>query len=259
MQGVGPLVYVMSNSVGSSSSVMAEFAYSKQGWKTAYVLQDTLAAFTKEAGEAFKEVFEELGGKVVGYDYFANADTSIPAQISKIKALPTAPDLIYIPSMPPGQTMAVKQLREAGIAAPICGGDTMDGDVWYEAIPDLENVFYTTYVSEFGDDASAEVNEVIKRYRAKYPEPMTSGIAITGYATIQALAIAIERAGTTEGKAVAAELDKFTNEQLIIGPTTFTPEWHIQFERPSTIMELSKGKHTYLGAVAPTIQPAKVM
>lgn len=40
---------------------------------------------------------------------------------------------------------------------------------------------------------------------------------ISGYAAVQAMAIAAERAGTTDGSAVAAELDKFDAVELLNG------------------------------------------
>ena len=41
---------------------------------------------------------------------------------------------------------------------------------------------------------------------------------------------AVERAGTFDAKAVALELEKFDKEPLLAGDTTYTPEWHINFD-----------------------------
>jgi len=43
---------------------------------------------------------------------------------------------------------------------------------------------------------------------------------------------------------VAAQLDKFKDEPLAIGPTTYTPKIHIDVTRPMTIVEAQKGKYT---------------
>jgi branched-chain amino acid transport system substrate-binding protein len=38
-------------------------------------------------------------------------------------------------------------------------------------------------------------------------------------------------------------LEKFRDEDLLLGPTTFTSELHIQTHRPLLIMEVQGGKH----------------
>ena len=52
----------------------------------------------------------------------------------------------------------------------------------------------------------------------------------------------IERAGTTDSDAVLAELNKFDNEPLLVGPTTFTEDLHINLQRPQAIIGIKDGK-----------------
>ena len=79
--------------------------------------------------------------KLVGEDTFKNDDASIAAQITRIKSLPEEPDAIMLCTMMPGAVSAVKQIRAAGIKAPILNGSGMSGSYWLSAVPDLSNFF----------------------------------------------------------------------------------------------------------------------
>ena len=68
-----------------------------------------------------------------------------------------------------------------------------------------------------------------------------------GYSVIQAFARAAERAGTTEGRAVADELEKFKDEPLLDGLRTYTKKLHIQTSGKGVIMQITNGKWKSLG------------
>lgn len=52
----------------------------------------------------------------------------------------------------------------------------------------------------------------------------------------------MERAKSTEGKAVVAEMEKMNKEPTIFGPRTFTSKLHIQDSVPMLISEIKGGK-----------------
>lgn len=65
---------------------------------------------------------------------------------------------------------------------------------------------------------------------------------VTGYSVIEAWAKAAERAGSTQPEKVRVELEKFKDEPFVAGLTTFTPELHINQQRPMLIIETKDGK-----------------
>ena len=73
---------------------------------------------------------------------------------------------------------------------------------------------------------------------------------MTGYAIIEAWTRAVERAGTFDAKAVALELEKFDKEPLLAGDTTYTPEWHINFDTPLMITQVQNGVRSGIGRFA---------
>ena len=64
-------------------------------------------------------------------------------------------------------------------------------------------------------------------------------------------AISLGDLETDEGAdKVAAVLDTFKNEDLVIGPTTYSADLHIQTTRPMTIVRAKDGKFSAVGKFA---------
>jgi branched-chain amino acid transport system substrate-binding protein len=249
VEGVGPLAYSTSNASQAQGALLAEWAFKEKGWKTAYVLLDNTIAYTKSLCASMGTRWKELAGDagLLGEDTFLNNDPSIAAQVTRITSLAAKPDVIFFCSYAPGGPSAIRQMRAAGIDAAILTGESLDGDYWIGTVPDLSNFYVVNYGSKYGDDPDPAVNEFFKRFEAKYGKKADVSYGLRGYSAVQAWATAANRAGSLEGAKVAAELDKFSEEPLVIGPTTYTPELHIQTTRPMTIVGVTDGKFAAVG------------
>jgi branched-chain amino acid transport system substrate-binding protein len=249
VQGVGPLAYSTSNASQAQGALLAEWAFKDKGWKTAYVLLDNTIAYTKSLCASMGTRWKELAGDsgLLGEDTFLNGDASIAAQITRITSLPQQPDVIFFCSYAPGGPSAIRQMRAAGINGAILTGESLDGDYWIGTVPDLSNFFVVNYGSKYGDDPDPAVNEFFKRFEAKYGKTADVSYGLRGYAAVQAWAKAANKAGSLEGSKVAAALDGFDKESLVIGPTTYTKDLHIQTTRPMTIVGVENGKFSAVG------------
>jgi branched-chain amino acid transport system substrate-binding protein len=245
-QGVGDLAYTMGTAGVTEGAAAAEWAVEKQGWKSAYMLWDSTLDQNKQASAAFKARFASAGGTLAGEDTFKQDDQSISAQVTRIKGLSTPPDFLYMSSYQPGFAKAVKQVRAAGIDVPIVGGSDLDGDYWKDAVPNLSDVYFTAYASIYGDDPDKQVNDLVARYTKTTGKKPDTSAFITGYPTIQAIAKAVEEAGSTDGKAMTAKMQAFDAEPFLL-TTTYTPEWHISLKRDVRIMKIDGGKTTVAG------------
>jgi branched-chain amino acid transport system substrate-binding protein len=225
---------------------MAEIAFKKLGGRTAYSLIDTTTQYTKDVGKGFAIRFEQLGGKMLGEDVFKNDDPSVSSQVTRIKNLSPAPDIIAISSYPPGGPGVMRQLRAAGIKSPIVGCAVFDGDYWLNAVPGLDNFYFPALMSLFGNESDAKKQRVLEAYTAKFGRPAMSDF-LTGYSTVEGWALAVERAKSFDPKKVAVELEKFRGEGLAVGSTTFTPELHVTTQREMMLMKVEKGKHKVMG------------
>ena len=109
----------------------AEWAYNKQGWRTAAVLTDTSIEYTKSLGDLFKEHWETLGGEIVLDDTYVAGDQDVSAQVQRILDLDKEPDVVYVSGINPDLASALRQARSAGIETPLMGGDTYDDpELW---------------------------------------------------------------------------------------------------------------------------------
>ena len=249
VKGVGPLAYSISNAAQAQGALMAEWAYKKKGWRKAYVLLDNTISYTKSLCGSFAERWTELAGAqgLLGKDTFLNGDPSIAAQITRITSLPAKPDLVFLCSYAPGGPSAMRQLRAAGVDAAILTGESMDGDYWIGSVPNLSNFYVVNYGSKYGDDPDPAVNDFFKKFKAKFGKPADVSYGLRGYSAVQAWAKAANKAGSLDGAKVAAVLDGFAKEPLVIGPTTFTPELHIETTRPMSIIGVKDGKFSAEG------------
>ncbi len=255
IEGIGPLAFTMGIAATTDGAVAAEWAFEDQGFRTAYLLLDDIADYNKDYCRAFETRWVEQGGTIAGQDQFNNNDASIASQVTRINGLPEAPDIIALCSFPPGGAVATKQLRDGGVDAPIVSNNGFDGDFWYkDSMPDLADFYYTSPVSFWGDDPSAEVGEFLRKYLERHGQPQAVS-AIGAYAAVYALAEAIEDAGTTDGEAVAGILEQFDGRNVGGLNVTFSPDLHIDKDRELRILELNAGAHQIVSIRSAKGQP----
>ena len=254
---IGPYAFSMATATPGLGALSAEWAYEKAGWRTTYVLLDTMLEYNKSVCSSFTEVWTGLAGaeSIIGTDTFNGMDMSYPAQISRLKNLPNPPDFVMFCSAGGGAVAMLRQIRSAGIETEILASDSMDGDNWLESVPNLSHFQYGAYGSLFGDDPNPEVRDFMEKYTAKFGAKPTSSQAMTGYSVIQAYARAAERAQSLDADAIVAELEKFKDEPLLVGRTTFTKDRHINYDRGQLIMKVEDGNHKAVEWQVPTSVP----
>ena len=242
--GVGELAFSTGHAAQADGCLLAEWAYKSRGWKTAYMLRDTTLTYTRAQCFGFEQRWKEIAGAkgLLGIDEFKNADPSIATQITRIKALNPQPDVIFICTYVPGGATALRQIRAAGINQPMMSGVAMGGEYWLKGVPGFSNFFVPVPGNVFGDDPSKEVNEMVKRFKAKHGKPPASALAIFGYRALQMYKTAAERAGSLDSQAVRKELEKFKNEPVMGGIASFNEKVHIQDRIRALINEVKDGK-----------------
>ena len=246
VQGIGPLAFSGAEAAQLQGSGIAEWGVAKKGWKTGYILINSSIEYDKSVCYGFDLGFKATGGKIVGQDSFKNDDPSIATQITRLRAVNPAPDVIEICSYPPGGASAVRQIRAAGVTTPIASDNAMDGTYWLNAVPDLSDFYFASLGSIVGGDPRPGINELRDKYIAKYKDPPAFSGAYMGYSMMQLYAAAVEKAKTTEPKAVVAAFETFQDQPTVEGPFTFSHDLHIQKKMQFTIMGITNGK---LGAL----------
>jgi branched-chain amino acid transport system substrate-binding protein len=240
--GIGPDAYTMATSSVGEGALMAEWAESK-GFKSAYILLQTDTAFDSSFADSFKKRWIELRGATAlfGEDSFGGEDPQIATQITRLKSLPKPPDFILVSAAPPPGVAAIKQLRAASVSQPFLASDSWDGDYWLAGVPHLSNMYFVTYASMYGTDPRASMRSFFDAFKARFGRLPTQSNALTGYSVIEAWVRAVERAKSLDAEKVRRVLDTFKNEPLLVGPTTYTSQVHINNGRDMVVMEIENG------------------
>ena len=251
------LGYSLGSAVPGEAAIMAEYAYEKLG-QTATLFKDMSISYTTSQCDAFEARFKELGGTVKSVQQFSQTqagalDKPVKAQVANAKK--DAAGVIALCSYPGGGAEALAAIRAGGLNTPVISGFGLDGAFWLGAVPNLSNFTTVTYASVFGDDSNPKVVELLAAFKEKTGQDAATGGLITGASAIEAFALAATRAGSFDGVAMAAEMNKFANEDLTAGPTSFTDTLHVNVSRPMAVITVTDGKHAfveYRAAVKPT-------
>lgn len=257
VQGIGDLAFSMGTATNETAAAWAEWIHGERNGRSVFILEDPTLAYDTSLCSNFEKRWGELPGtQVLGKEVFKNTDPSIDVQITKLQSLNEEPDFIVLCSYPPGGATALRQLRAAGVDTPVIAGDAFSGTAWLAGVPNLSDFYYTDYGSVYGDDPDPEVNEVVARARKRADPPSAIvGVVLSAYSAIQGYAKAVEEAGSSDPEAVQEALNEFDNVELLAGPTTFTPETHINTERPLAVLQIQDGKGSFVQEITPEKVP----
>jgi branched-chain amino acid transport system substrate-binding protein len=234
----------------------AEYAYSALGAKTAYLLVDDTTDYTVLLARYFEERYVQLGGQIVGRDTYAGGATDFSAQIAKLKALGTLPDMLYVSSGPEEIGPLVKQLRDAGVGQPVFGGDGYDTPLLLEiAGSEANDVYFTTHALFDPAQATPLAKQFIDAYLGRFGTPPESSFAGLGYDAVNLVAAAIEHAGSAKQKTIHDALEATRGFPGVTGTISFAPGVHIP-EKQVTIVRIRDGALTLAAIFAPQEVPA---
>jgi branched-chain amino acid transport system substrate-binding protein len=242
------LGFSMGSAVPGEAAIMAEYAFETFGPKAA-LMKDMSIKYTQNQCVVFEERWTQLGGEIVADPEFSQTPEGslaapVTAQVQEVRS--SNPDVVALCSYPGGGAEAAAALRNGGVTAPIVSGFGMDGAFWLGAVPDLSDFYFVTYASVFGDDPNPKVQALLAEFEAQTGSPAATSSLVTGASTIEAFKIAVEQAGTTNGADVAAALESFNNVDLTAGPTSFSPELHVNVRRPMAVLQVQDGQHSFI-------------
>ena len=127
-----------------------------------------------------------------------------------------------------------------------------DGTYWVTKDPKVTNYYFVTYASvvrrrpEPGRERAGE---------AGWQGSGTGGF-VTGSAAIDGVVTAIKRAGgSTNGAALAAQLEKFKKVPTLSGLVSFSPTLHSVFGRQYRVIKIQDNNAKLVGIVVAKVVP----
>ncbi|MEO1923568.1 MAG: ABC transporter substrate-binding protein [Nautiliaceae bacterium] len=237
-------------------TVAAKYAL-KHGLDNAVIVFDMKQDYSVGLARAFEKAYKKGGGKILKKLFINTGDKDFNAQVAQIKKL--NPKFIYTPVYAPEEGLFLRQLRAAGVKAPVMGGDGIaDPGLLKKLAGSAANgVMYTDHF-DAAKAPTALSAQFIKDFKAKYGR-LPSAFAATGADGYLLIYNAIKKCDT---KANAANHEQFKvcvnnairhtkNLEAVTGYLTIDPKTGNPVNKPAVIEKIVDGKTEFVELVKP--------
>lgn len=226
-------------------AVLATYAWKNLGLRRAALLLDATAPYSIGLGEVFTRTFTALGGEIVATQRYSGGDKDFRAQLTAIRA--TRADAIFLPGYYVEAGLAAQQSRELGLRATLLGGDGFEAPQLLEiGGTALEGTVYSThYSAESADPAS---RRFVAAYTARHGGAPV-GLAALTYDSVQLIADAARRAGSTERTALKNALAATRDFPGITGRTTL--DANRDAIKDAAIITVRSGRTVFVESIRP--------
>ena len=254
----GRLAFSFGNVAQDEGSAMAEYAW-KRGWRSASLATDTVIVYFKNVVQAFEARWRQLGGKVVTeetYQSLGGNPASWQNVVTRLNAKQADVIVTSTAAAFGAQVPILNGLRTLGNDTPMLNSWAGDGNYWYTPDPKVTNYYYVTFASAFGDDPVPAVNALVKRNQAAIAKAGSTGGFITGPAAIDGILVALKRTGgSTDGAALAAQMEKFKNVPTLSGLVSFSKTLHTVFGRQYRVIRVENNVPKVVGTIKAKVVP----
>lgn len=240
---VHPYAFRTSFTNSFQGGALAQFANENLGATKAIIFGDNSSDYAQGLTQTFQDAFV---GEIVSIENFTADQTDFSATLTNISDMDF--DVLYLPGYYEQAGPIVKQAREMGIDQPIVGPDGLGNTKMVDLAgsENMNDVFYTShFVVESDDPAIQTFVQNYKEFTGNDPD-MFTGLA---YDAVYITKEAIERAGSTEPKAVNAEIENTEDFIGITGTYSFD-EKHDPVKTVS-IIEIQNGEPVNIFEVNP--------
>jgi len=248
----GRLAFSFGNVAQDEGSAMAQYAWG-QGWRTASLATDTVIVYFKDVVAAFKARWQQLGGKIADEETYqdqAFGGNNVQNAVSRLNDKKA--DVIVTSTAGAFGSLSafITGLRTLGNNTPILNSWAGDGTYWLPQSPKVSDYYFVTFASCFGDDPVPAINTLAKQVHAG------TGGFITGPAAIDGVVTAIKRSGgSTQGLALAAQMEKFHKVPTLSGLVSFSKKLHTVFGRQYRVIKIQDNVPKVVGTVTAKVVP----
>ena len=252
----GRLAFSFGNVAQDEGSAMAEFAW-KRGWRDAALATDTVIVYFRNVVQAFEARWRQLGGRVVAEETYQSGNpASYQNVVTRLNSQEADVIVTSTAAAFGAQVPIINGLRTFGNNTPILNSWAGDGNYWYTPDQPISNYFYVTFASAFGDDPVRAVNALASLNKAAIAKAGSTGGFITGPAAIDGILTAIRRAnGSTNGVALAAQMERFRNVPTLSGLVSFNRSLHTVFGRQYRVIRVQNNTPRVIGTIKAKVVP----
>jgi branched-chain amino acid transport system substrate-binding protein len=236
---VGSGMFLAAYGDDAQALAMAKYAWNELKVRNVALWVDETSVYTRTVGGFFEEFFRNLGGAVDRRNFAAEV-TDFGDLIAAFKKADPKPQAIYGASMPRTAVSLIEQVRDARIDVPLLSGDGWDDEAIVEASRrnGIENIYFTTHLF-LGVDTPG-MKEFTEAYKQKFGSPPPNAFAPLGFDSVNLLATAIERAGSTQPDAIRTALANTRDFQGLVGKIAYSPGKRVP-EKPVAVIKIDDG------------------
>jgi len=236
-------------------TVAATYAI-RHNLKNAVIVFDMKQDYSVGLAKAFMKAYKKAGGKVLRRLFINSGDKDFNAQVAQIKKL--NPSFIYTPIYAPEEGLFLRQLRAAGVKAPVMGGDGIadPGLLKKLAGKAANGVMYTDHFDAAKAPTKLSSN-FIQAFKAKYNR-LPSAFAATGADGYLLIYNAIKKCDTNANKThlqfkqcVNNAIRHTKNLEAVTGTLTIDPKTGNPVNKPAVIEKIVNGKTEFVELIKP--------
>ena len=240
--------YYFGNSYGdnSGSAVLAQYAID-QGYRTGYWLNSPDTVYTDKVPQYWAETFEELGGEIVGNDSFTVGQQDFSAIVTRIGQIDPEPDVIMTSAYEPDFPAFIRQLRAAGIEAPVIASDGIDTPTVLELGQSVEGLVHNSSGLPEPGTPLGDFYDTFEEATGSPPESVYSAV---GADLVKVLDAAVAAAGSTDPEAVRDAVAALEDVKGYTGPITYAGTNGMPIKQV-TVVRIENGERVLVERVVP--------
>jgi branched-chain amino acid transport system substrate-binding protein len=244
----GTKAYLVAFGDNVQAAAVAEYAL-EQGFQTAFTVDSPDLSYTSENPAFFLETFERGGGELLGSVTYSLGQEDFSAQVTEIANVDPQPDVIFTAMFMPDLGPFVRQLRAAGVEAPVYGVDGFDDRGFLEfAGEDAEGTAFATHgFPTPGSEMETFLNDAEE-------SPDAPALAALGVDAIDVIAAAVRAAGSVDPEAIGNALAGLQDVEVTTGTITYAGTNGIP-RKTVTIAAVEEGDFVFKEQFIPSFIP----
>lgn len=197
--------------------VMAKFGYEELGLRRVAVLTDQKQPYSQGLSESFIKTFQKLGGTIVKEEFYNSGDQQFNGQLTNIKGL--NPDGMFLSGYFTEVGLIARQARDVGLKVKLLGGDGWDSQELISG--GGEGIVGGYFCNHYNnDEARPEVQEFLKKWKAKYGGVPATTMGALGYDATLLMCDALKRATALDSASLIAAIEDTSDFKGVSGAIT---------------------------------------
>lgn len=242
---VGDCIFRVCFIDSKAGRVMARFAYSDLGARTAAVLKIINEEYSLTLAEFFSKSFYQHGGKVVFDGSYTSKAVDFKELLKKVKSV--RPDVVFVPGYSRDAGLLIRQAAAMGIQTKFLGGDGLNQISEFGGDAVEGSYYFSHWHPDIRSEPSMHLQKV---YWEKFQKKLTATTAPLAYDAVMVLADAIRRANSLDRSEIRKALSRTMAYKGATGSITFDANGDPR-DKDVIIMVLGKKDHLYFKTMEP--------